>query len=59
VWNPEQRHNIASDNPRIVKRMFDLVLADTQGGPILPNWERSDFEIERDKQVLATIMEGK
>ena len=37
--DPEQRHNIASDNPKIVKRMFDLVLADAQGGPILPDWE--------------------
>ena len=37
--DPEQRYNIASDNPKIVKRMFDLILADAQGGPILPDWE--------------------
>jgi arylsulfatase A-like enzyme len=35
--DPEQRQNIAKDKPKVVKRLFDLVLADAKGGPILPN----------------------
>ena len=36
--DPEQNHNIASDKPEVVKRMFDLILEDA-GGPVLPNWK--------------------
>jgi len=35
--DPEQNNNIASDKPKVVKRMFDLVIEDA-GGPVLPNW---------------------
>ena len=37
--DPGQLHNIAADKPKIVKRMFDLIIADAKGGPILPNWK--------------------
>lgn len=37
--DPEQRENLASDKPKIVKRLFDLILADADGGPILPHWD--------------------
>lgn len=53
--DPEQCHNIALDKPEIVRRMFDLILADAQGGPILPNWERSWFETGREAETLAAI----
>ncbi|MBL7120125.1 MAG: sulfatase [Dehalococcoidia bacterium] len=37
--DPGQLHNIAADKSKIVKRMFDLILDDAQGGPILPNFK--------------------
>jgi len=36
--DPDQRRNIARDKPKIVKRMYDLILADAKGRPILPDW---------------------
>ena len=36
--DPEQRQNIAKGKPEVVKRLFDLVLADAKGSPILPDW---------------------
>jgi len=37
--DPGQMENIAADNPKIVKRMFELILADAHGGPILPDFK--------------------
>jgi hypothetical protein len=37
--DPEQRENVAASEPDVVKRLFDLVLDDAGGGPILPNWK--------------------
>ncbi len=37
--DPEQLHSIAEDNPQIVKRMYDLILADAHNGPIAPNFK--------------------
>jgi arylsulfatase A-like enzyme len=51
--DPGQLHNIAADKPKVVKRMFDLVLDDAQGGPILPDWEWDEDEPEALKQVHA------
>ena len=42
--DPEQHENIASGTPEIVKRLYDLILADA-GGPILPDW-KIDLEHE-------------
>ena len=36
--DPEQNYNIAADKPQVVKRMFDMVLDDAHGGPILPDY---------------------
>ena len=46
--DPDQRHNIASDKPEVVKRLYDLILADAKGGPIAPGWKIDlDFEAVR------------
>ncbi|MFC1999487.1 sulfatase [Chloroflexota bacterium] len=37
--DPDQQLNIAADRPEIVKRLYDLILADAKGGPIAPGWE--------------------
>lgn len=39
--DPEQSRNIAQDKPDVVKRMFNLVMLDANGGPILPDWDVS------------------
>lgn len=36
--DPQQRVNIASDKPRLVKDMYGLILADAKGGPIAPRF---------------------
>jgi len=36
--DPYQRENLASDKPDVVKRLYNLILSDAGGGPILPNW---------------------
>ncbi len=33
----------AKDKPEVVKRLFDLVLADAKGSPILPDWKTSKY----------------
>jgi len=54
--DPEQLHDIASDNPKAVQRLFDLVIQDAGGGPIAPGWEM-DLSLpglhEDDKQTWA------
>ena len=46
--DPLQMENVAWDQPRIVKRMYDLMLEDAGGGPITP-----DFAIPNPKDVQA------
>jgi len=36
--DPYQRENLAPDKPDVVKRLYNLILSDASGGPILPNW---------------------
>ncbi len=36
--DPLQMESVAWDRPRIVKRMYDLMLEDAKGGPITPNY---------------------
>jgi hypothetical protein len=36
--DPYQHENLASDKSRIVKRLYDMILTDAGGGPILPHW---------------------
>ena len=37
--DPEQRDNMAASEPEVVKRLYELVLDDAGGGPILPKWK--------------------
>ena len=37
--DPQEQANIAKDNPKIVKRMYDCIMEDA-GGAILPDWEK-------------------
>jgi len=45
--DPQERTNIAGDNPKIVKRMYEYVMADAQHQPILPDWEKQVGEAAR------------
>lgn len=36
--DPQQMENVAWDRPKVVKRMYDLLLEDAGGGPIAPNF---------------------
>ncbi|MBM3132558.1 MAG: hypothetical protein FJZ95_05935 [Chloroflexi bacterium] len=49
--DPEQQVNIASDKPQIAKRLFDLVLQDADGGPILP-----DCDVDFTLPVVDTMV---
>ena len=43
--DPLQINNIAWDKPRVVRRMYDLMLADADGGPIAPGYRiPEDFQ---------------
>jgi arylsulfatase A-like enzyme len=44
--DPQQMENVAWDRPRVVKRMYDLMLEDAKGGPIAP-----DYSIPNPKEV--------
>jgi arylsulfatase A-like enzyme len=44
--DPQQMESVAWDRPRVVKRMYDLMLEDAKGGPITP-----DFAIPNPKEV--------
>jgi arylsulfatase A-like enzyme len=44
--DPQQMESVAWDRPRVVKRMYDLMLEDAKGGPITP-----DFTIPNPKEV--------
>ncbi|MFC1999491.1 sulfatase [Chloroflexota bacterium] len=46
--DPDQLQNIAADKPNIVKQMYDLILVDAKGGPILPNY-KLDIRAEGDR----------
>jgi arylsulfatase A-like enzyme len=56
--DPEQRESIAPSRPDVVKRLYDLILADANGGPILPNWKVDPMLLKIPAVKAATSWHG-